>query len=361
MKLEALVRRRFEVLLGVCFLGLSFVGLVWLLMAILKAIDPVSFHFNLLMDILPWFTPVLLLLVLLGPLYWKVAGLLGPGGGVQRLATARYQLIVGAFFYLLCYTLGIWLAMNLLRVWDVQDFHFNLLVDWLPAIVPPWLGWVLGAPLVWRTLAALDPQVSQSQRSMTRWAGAATAGVVGACLLVGGGLLLNLGVYAVSQSGSPTVASDLTTFGVLLFAAGAITWAVMLYQLGWCWRRGEPVPAAASAADRFRSQRGRILAQGFVLANLVLGAMGLLMAGLQAIDPPDFHFYLALDIWSVGLPLFFAWLIFALAAAAIPAWLASRDPAHHGPGVGTSSGPSGPVRSGRGWGYSEGDLISSGG
>ncbi len=362
MKLEVLLRRRFEVLLGASFLGAAFIGVVWLLMAILKAANPVTFHFNLLMDILPWFTPVLLLGVLLGPLYWKVAGLLGgPSGSVQRLAEARYQLVMGACFYLICYTLAIWLAMNLLRVWDVQDFHFNPLVDWLPAIVPPWLAWVVGAPMCWKTLAAIDERAVVRSRTMVRWPGVGTAAVVGGSLLVGGGLLLNMGAYVQTQGGSAAAAVNLTALGAVLFGLGALCWLVMLGLLGWGWRPGAEVAAEAGGVERFRSQRSRILAQGFVLVNLTLGAVGALMAGLQAIDPTDFHFYLALDIWSVGLPLVFGWVVFALGTLALPAVLASRDPAHFGPGLDTTSGPSGPVRAGAGWGYSERDLLGSGG
>lgn len=91
--------------------------------------------------------------------------------------------------------------------------------------------------------------------------------------------------------------------------------------------------------------------------NLALGVVGLLMAALQSIDPFDFHFYMALDIWSIGLPLFFGWVVFASACYAIPARLARRDPAHYGVGAGGSGGPSGPAAPELGWGYSEGRLT----
>lgn len=360
MKLANLVQRRFEVLVGACFLGLAFVGVVWVLLVLLKAINPVVFHFNLLLDIVPWFTPVLLTLVLLGPLYWKVAGLLTPpGGGLQRLAQSRYQLVVGAFFYLLCYTLAIWAAMNLLRIWDVQDFHFNLLVDWIPAILPPWLGWVIAAPLLWKMLAALDDRTAHRHWIAPDRSLAAAFVVFGAALLTGGGLLLNEGVYAGVYGQSATVAQDMTVFGVVVFAGGALTWGALLLYLWRAWRPGSELPARATPLDRFRAARGRILTQGLVLTNLTLGVVGLLMAALQAIDPHDFHFYMALDIWSVGLPLVFGWALFASACYAIPARLARLDPAHYGAGAGSSEGPSGPATPELGWGYSEGRLTGS--
>jgi len=360
VKLAILVQRRFEVLVGACFLGLAFVGVVWALMVLLKAINPVVFHFNLLIDILPWFTPVVLILFLLGPLYWKVAGLLAPpDGGLQRLAESRYQLVVGGFFYLLCYTLAIWAAENLLRIWDVYDFHFNPLVDWIPAILPPWLGWAIGAPLLWKSLAAMDDRLPHRHWKAPDWSIAAAVAVFGAALLTGGGLLLNEGVYAVTYGQSPAVGQDMTVLGVVVFAGGGLSWAVLILYLWRGWRPGPELPGRTSPVDRFRAARGRILAQGFVLMNLALGLVGLLMAALQAMDPIDFHFYMALDIWSIGLPLFFGWAIFASACYAIPARLARRDPAHYGVGAGSSGGPSGPATPEMGWGYSEGRLTGS--
>jgi hypothetical protein len=361
VKLAILVQRRFEVLVGACFLGLAFVGAVWALMVLLKAINPVVFHFNLLMDILPWFTPVLLIMVLFGPLYWKVARLLAPpGGGLQRLVQARYQLVVGAFFYLLCYTLAIWAAMNLLRIWDVYDFHFNPLVDWLPAILPPWLGWAIGAPLIWKMLSAVDDRSPRHHGIGPDRSLAAAIAIFGAALLVGGGLLLNEGVYAVTYGQSPAVAQNMTAFGVVVLAGGGLSWGALLLYLWRGWRPGPELAERATALDRFRAARGRILTQGFVLVNLALGVVGLLMAALQAIDPFDFHFYMALDIWSVGIPLLFGWAIFATASYAIPARLAHRDPAHYGVGAGSAGGPSGPATAELGWGYSEGWLTGSG-
>jgi hypothetical protein len=360
VKLAILVQRRFEVLVGACFMGLAFVGVVWALMVLLKAINPVVFHFNLLIDILPWFTSVVLILVLLGPLYWKVAGLLAPpDGGLQRLAQSRYQLVVGAFFYLLCYTLAIWAAMNLLRIWDVYDFHFNPLVDWIPAILPPWLGWAVGAPLVWKTLAAVDDRSPHRHWVAPDRSIAVTIAVFGAALLTGGGLLLNEGVYATIHGQSSAVAQDMTVFGAVVFGGGGMSWAALLLYL---WRGGSAgpdLPEGTTPLERFRAARGRILRQGFVLVNLALGLVGLLMAALQAIDPFDFHFYMALDIWSVGLPLFFGWAIFASASYAVPALLASRDPAHYGVGAGSSGGPTGPATPELGWGYSEGRLTGT--
>ncbi|MGH7758574.1 MAG: hypothetical protein ACREN7_04610 [Candidatus Dormibacteria bacterium] len=352
MKLTSLAQRRFDVLLGACFLGAAFIGVVWCLMLLLKALNPVTFHFNLLMDILPWLTPVLIILVLFGPLYWKVAGLLAPpSGGLQRLAQARYNLIAGSFFYLLVYTLAIWLGMNLLGVWDIQAFHFNLLVDWLPAIVPPWLGWVVGAPLVWKILGPLD-----QKRPVYRWHGpdkslVATLLVFGGALLSGGGLLLNQGAYAVTQGQSLAVAHNLIGLGVVVFSLGGIVWASMLVVL-WRWRRGEELPVETNPVDRLRATRGRTLAHGFAVISVVFGLVALIMAGFQAMDPFDFHFYLALDIWSVGVPLFLGWLLLAMASSLLPNWLAQRDPARFAIGVGAAPGPSGPLPE-PSWGYAE--------
>ncbi|MGC1184293.1 MAG: hypothetical protein WBA31_03965 [Candidatus Dormiibacterota bacterium] len=361
MKLAILVRRRFEVLLGACFLGFAFVAVVWCLMLLLKAIDPVTFHFNLLLDILPWLTPVVIVGVLFGPLYWKVAGLLAPPhGGLQRLAEARYQLVVGAFFYLLAYTLVLWLAMNVLRIWDVSDFHFNPLVDWIPAVVPPWLGWAVAAPLAWKTLAAFD--MRQPGRN---WSGpdrsvVAAVFVFSAALLTGGGLLLNEGVYAVTQGLSPAVAQNLIALGVVVLAGGGLSFAALLAILWRGWRPSLDLPTRSNSLDRFRAVRGRLLAQGFVLASLALGLTALLMAAFQGMDPVDFHFYLALDMWSVGAPLFLGWMLVGAASQAIPAWLARRDPAHYSVGAGTSPGPTGPASVEESWGYSESSLTRTG-
>jgi hypothetical protein len=361
VKLAILVQRRFEVLVGACFLGLAFVGVVWILMVLLKAINPVAFHFNLLLDILPWFTPVVLLLVLFGPLYWKVAGLLGgPQGGLQRLAEARYQLVVGASFYLLAYTLAIWLTMNVLRIWDVYDFHFNPLVDWLPAIVPPWLGWAIGAPLVWQALSAIDARTpSHRWRSPDRSAVAVIAIFAGA-LLTGGGLLLNEGVYGVTQQLSLTVAQNMIALGVVVLAGGGLAGGALLLFLWRGWHRGDELPDRSNALDRFRAARGRMLAHAFVLTCLAFGVAGLLMAAFQAMDPYDFHFYLALDMWSIGVPLFLGWSLVFAAGRAVPALLARRDPAHFSEGAGTALGPTGPATAELGWGYSEGELTRSG-
>lgn len=81
MSWDTLIRRRFEVASAAIMLGLLFVLVVWAGMVLFKAVDPHLFHFNLLMDILPWLTPVLILLVLGLPLYWVVAGWLQPPEG----------------------------------------------------------------------------------------------------------------------------------------------------------------------------------------------------------------------------------------------------------------------------------------
>ncbi|MGH7692271.1 MAG: hypothetical protein ACREOA_06165 [Candidatus Dormibacteria bacterium] len=359
MKLATLVERRFEVLLGACFLGVAFVGLTWCVMLLLKALNPVTFHFNLLMDILPWFTPVLLLLVLLGPLYWKLAGLLAPpDGGLERLADARYQLVVSSFFYLLAYSLAIWLAMNLLRIWDVYDFHFNPLVDWLPAIVPPWLAWAVGAPLLWKTLGALDPRTPVQRWRPPDRSLAAVLVVLSGALLTGGGLLLNQGVYAVSQGLVPAVAHNLLGLGIVVFCGGSLGWAALLLLLWRGWHRGDQLLQRSNPADRFRAARGRILTHGFVLVCVAFGFVALLMAAFQAMDPADFHFYLALDMWSVGVPMFAAWLLLLGVSWVVPARLARRDPAHYGQGLGVALGPTGPTAE-PSWGYSEAGLTGS--
>ncbi|MGC2190979.1 MAG: hypothetical protein WA751_01435 [Candidatus Dormiibacterota bacterium] len=361
MKLAVLVQRRFEVLMGACFLGLAFIGVVWVLMVLLKALNPVTFHFNLLLDILPWFTPVLLVLVLFGPLYWKVAGLLaGPDGGLQRLAEARYQLVVGAFFYLLAYSVAIWLGMNVLRIWDVYDFHFNLLVDWLPAIVPPWTGWAIGAPLVWKVLAAIDASTPTHRWKGPDRSAVAVSAVFAGALLTGGGLLLNEGVYGVTQQLSLAVVQNMIALGVVVLAGGGLAGGALLIFLWRGWRRGAELPQGSSALDRFRSVRGRMLAHGFVLTCLAFGFSGLLMSAFQAMDPYDFHFYMALDMWSIGVPLFLGWFLVVASSQAIPAWLARRDPAHYSEGAGTLLGPTGPASADRGWGYSDGELKRSG-
>ncbi len=355
-----LVRRRFEVLLGACFLCLAFVGLVWCLMVVLKAVDPRTFHFDLLMDILPWFTPVLIVLALFAPLYWKVAGLLAPPqGGLQRLVEARYRLVVGAFFYLACYTVVVWAAMNLLRIWDVQDFHFNPLVDWIPAILPPWLGWLVGAPLLWKTLGALDRSSAARRPRRPDWLTILALAILGGACLSGGGLVLNQGTYAVTQGLSAPVAQNLTAFGSAIFGLGALAWAGLLLALWRGWRRSEPLPDSTPPLDRLRAARPRLLAQAFVLANLAIGACGLLMAACQAMDPYDFHFYLAKDIWSMGLPLFFGWAIFALGLHLVPALMARRNPARYQEGAGLALGPSGPAAAEASWGYSERDLAGA--
>jgi hypothetical protein len=361
VKLAILVRRRFEVLLGAFFLGLAFVALVWILMVLLRAINPVTFHFNLLLDILPWFTPVLLLGVLFGPLYWKVAGLLAPPhGGLQRLAESRFQLVVGAFFYLLGYTFAIWLGMNLLRIWDVYDFHFNPLVDWIPAVLPPWLVWAITAPLTWKILSAVDMRNPARQWRGPDRSVVAAIFVFSAALLTGGGLLLNEGAYAVTQGLAPTIAQNLIALGVVVLSGGAIAFAALLILLWRGWRPAPELPLASNSLDRFRAARGRLVAHAFVLSSLTFGLVALLMAAFQAMDPLDFHFYLALDMWSVGAPLFLGWMVVGGASQAIPAWLARRDPAHYTVGAGTSPGPTGPASEEESWGYSEKALTRSG-
>ncbi len=221
MSWDTLIRRRFEVASAAIMLGLLFVLVVWAGMVLFKAVDPRLFHFNLLMDILPWLTPVLILLFLGLPLYWVVAGWLQPPeGGLGRLVQHRFELVVGAAAYLLAYTMVVWGIMVLLRAWDGYDFHYNLAVDWLPAIVPPWMIWMVGSPLAWKALGALGGSYPVQRRRMRNWTAVVVSGVLGGTLLTGGGLLLNQGVYAGTQGLPVAVQQDLVSFGIVVFSVG---------------------------------------------------------------------------------------------------------------------------------------------
>jgi len=360
MSWDTLIRRRFEVTSAAIMLGLLFVLVVWAVMVLLKAINPYVFHFNLLMDILPWLTPVLIILFLGLPLYWVVAGWLQPPeGGLRRLVEHRFELVMGAALYLLIYSIVVWGTMVLLRAWDVYDFHFNLEVDWLPAIVPPWMIWMVGSPLVWKALGALGGSYPVQRRRMRNWTSVVVSGVLGGTFLTGGGLLLNQGVYAGTQGLTVAVQRDLVSFGILVFSVGGICWAIMLGCL-WAGWRGDPAPTPElKPLDRFRLERPRIVAQAFVLSNVMFGVVGLMMTAVQYVDAQDFHFYMAKDIWAFGLPLFFGWLIYALAAQLIPSWLAARDPARFGSGHGVAAGPTGEASDHAGWGYRGRDLAGT--
>jgi len=361
MSWDTLIRRRFEVVTASILLGAAFVLVVWAVMVILKVANPYVFHFNLLMDILPWFTPVLIIWVLGIPLYLRVTGwLVGPDGGLQKLAEKRYELVAGAAFYLMAYTLAVWASMLILRTWDVYDFHYNLAVDWLPAIVPPWMMWALGAPMVWKVLGALGGTYEVSRVRVRNWTAITLGFLLGGFFLTGGGLLLNEGVYAGAAGLPVMVQQDLVDFGILVFSVGAIFWAIMLGNLWWGWRR-EPAPLGElRPMDRLRLERPRIIAQAFVMINVAFGLVGLLMTALQHVDDQDFHFYLAKDIWAFGLPLFFGWLIYAGVVQLVPNWLARRNPARWGSGLDPAHGPAGPAGGQGGWGYHGRDLVESG-
>ena len=361
MSWDTFIRRRFEVATAAVMLGLLFVLVVWAVMVVLKVANPYVFHFNLLMDILPWFTPVLIILVLGLPLYWRVAGWLqGPDGGLQRVVEKRFELVFGSAFYLLIYTIAVWATMVLLRAWDGYDFHYNLAVDWLPAIVPPWMIWALGSPMVWKVLGALGGCYEVHRQRVRNWTAISVSGFLGAAFLSAGGLLLNEGVYA-GTAGLPVLAQqDLVYFGILVFSVGAICWAIMLGNFWWGWRR-EPAPhGELRPLDRLRLERPRIIAQAFVITNVAFGVVGLMMTAVQYVDAQDFHFYMALDIWGFGLPLFFGWFLFAAAVELVPNWLARHNPARWGSGIEVAAGPTGPADPDAGWGYRHRDVLEPG-
>ena len=361
MSWDTLIRRRFEVATAAVTVGLGFVLVVWAVMVVLKVANPYAFHFNLLMDILPWFTPVLILLVLGIPLYWRIAGWLqGPNGGLQRVVEKRFELVFGSAAYLLIYTVLVWGTMVLLRAWDGYDFHYNLAVDWLPAIVPPWMIWGLGSPMVWKVLGALGGCYEVQRRRVRNWAAIIISGFLGAAFLTGGGLLLNEGVYAGTAGLPVLVQQDLVYFGIIVFSVGAICWAIMLGNFWWGWRR-EPVHSdGLRPLDRLRLERPRIVAQAFVLTNIAFGLVGLMMTAVQYVDAQDFHFYMALDIWSFGIPLFLGWAIYAAVVKAVPDRLARHNPARWGSGAEVAAGPSGPAGADARWGYQGRDLLESG-
>lgn len=359
MNWQALIRRRFEVVSAAIVLAVIFLVVVWGVMVLLKALNPYLFHFNLVIDFLPWVTPVLIVLVLGIPLYWIYAGWLqAPEGGLAKVVEKRFELVAGSAVYLLCYSMVVWGVMVLLRAWNGVDFHYNLEVDWLPAILPPWIIWGVGSIFYWKVVGALGGTYPARPRRLT-WAQVAVPFVIGGALLSGGGLILNQGVYAGSEGLSKAVQQDLVAFGILLFSMGGLAWAVMLLNLWRGWRPGPPPTARLGPLDRFRLERGRILAQTLVVVNVALGLCSLLMVAAQYVDAHDFHFYLAKDIWGFGLPLFFGWLIFALGAVLLPRRLAARNPARWGGGAGVPVGPTGPASPQAGWGYSERDLVGA--
>ena len=357
MNLEFLIKRRFEVVTAAIMLSLGFLVVVWALMVFLKAMNPVTFHFALPIDILPWATSLGIIALLLLPLYWKVAGLLQlPDGGLQRLADHRFELAFGSAAYLLGFTAVVWGTMVLLRAMDPVAFHYNFVVDWLPVILPPWITWMVAVPFFWQAMSALGGGYQAHPRVMKDWTVVGMTWVLGAVLLGGGGLVLNEGVYAGTQGLATPVQQDMVYFGILVFCVGGIAWAVMLSRLWAGWLR-QPAPAGQPAPlDRFIMERPRIVAQNFVLINLLIGLVGLMMTAVQYVDARDFHFYLAKDIWLFGLPIFFGWLIMAFAAYAVPRRLLARDPARWGPGRGLAMGPTGAAGE-QAWGYQARDLA----
>jgi hypothetical protein len=361
MSWEFLIKRRFEVVTAAITLSLVFLLVVWAAMVLLRAINQVTFHFSLPIDILPWATPVAIILLLVGPLYWKVAGLLKPPqGGLQRLADHRFELVMGSAAYLFCYTMVVWGTMVLLRGWDPVDFHYNFVVDWLPVILPPWLTWMVAVPFLYKTLAAIAGGYDAHPRAIKDWSPVIITGFVGAIFLGAGGLVLNEGVYAGTQGLATSIQQDMVYFGMLVFTVGGIAWAIMLGQLLWGWRR-QPTPAGRpSPLDRFTMERPRIVAQSFVLINVLFGMVGLLMTAVQFVDAQDFHFYMAKDIWVFGIPIFFGWFILTVGAHVVPRRLAARDPARWGPGRGLALGPTGPAAEQASWGYQGRDLAGSG-
>ncbi len=342
--------RRFEVLAVACALSVAFILVVWAGMFVLKAVDPATFHFKLLMAILPWVTPVAIVLLLAGPLYYRVAGILGRHGDWPRaLAEARYGLLVGSLFYLLAYTALVWAVMVGLRAFDGYDFHYNLPVDWLPAILPPWLLWLAGAPVAFRLLGVLGGTHPDRVYRYRPSATAPVGGFLGALLLTAGGLVLNEGMYGQAAGTSVGVQLDLIAFGAVVLTMGAICWAVMLVALLTTWRVEVARPPSRTALDRFRRQRGRLVAEAFVLVNLLFAACDCLMVAAQYVDAHDFHYYLALDMWQFGVPLGLAWIAYALGAVGVPRLLAARHPERWGPGVLEATGPSGGGAGG--WGF----------
>jgi len=359
MRGQLLVERRFEVLTTCILLALAFIGVVWVTMVVLKAADPVTFHFNLLVDVLPWATPTVIVLLLVCPLYARVAGIMAASGDRPRaLAANRFPLLVGSAFYLLGYTVVVWVLMVALRAWDPVQFHYNFVVDWLPAILPPWLVWLAGGPIAFRVLGVLGGQGPVHRHRFTRAWAAWALGLVGAAFLAVGGLVLNQGVYAGTAGGGPLAGHALVAFGTLLLTVGGLLWAGLLLTLA-VGLEAHPVPGARlGAIDRFRLARPRLLVEGFILVNVLVAVVALLMVGLQYVDAQDFHWYLALDVWVIDGPILFGWLVLAALAMVVPARLAARRPGRWGPGALAATGPSGPTE-GAAWGYRGGPSPSA--
>ncbi len=350
MRLRALVDRRFEVLSTGALLAVVFLAVVWATMVVLKAANPVTFHFNLLMDILPWATPTAIIALLVGPLYWRVAGILrGREEWARSLAAHRYPLLVGSAFYLAAYTVVCWIVMVTLRAWLPVYFHYNFVVDWMPAILPPWLVWLVAGPIAYQVLGVVGADGPARRQRLTRRWGAGAFAVLGAALMSAGGLILNQGVYAGTQGNSALAGHAQVAFGTLLLTVGGACWTALLMTLGLGLRAEPSQSPRLTPVDRFRLARPRLLVVSFIWANILVAVIGLLMVALQYVDAQDFHWYFALDLWLLSGPILFGWMVWAALAMAIPSWLAARWPGRWGPGALVATGPTGAGAGG--WGY----------
>ncbi|HUY97699.1 MAG TPA: hypothetical protein VMW47_08815 [Verrucomicrobiae bacterium] len=364
MRGRVLVERRFEVLTTLVLLAVAFLVVVFATMVALKAANPVTFHFNLLLDILPWVTPTVIVLVLVGPLYLRVAAILHAAPSwPAALAAERFRLLTGSAFGLLGYTVVVWLGMVALRAWDPVDFHYNFVVDWLPVILPPWFAWLVGGPIAFRILGVMGATGAPRAQHLTRRWGASTLALLGAAFLSGGGLLLNQGVYAGTEGSGPLAGHALVAFGTLLLTAGGLLWAAFLATLAGGLTSQTVAALRVSPLDRFRLARPRLVVESFVWVNGLVAVIGLMMVALQYVDAQDFHWYFAVDLWLLAGPIVFSWIVAATLAFLVPARLAVSSPARWGRGALAATGPTGPSGSDR-WGYTEtpgrGGAVSAG-
>ncbi len=350
MRGRQLVERRFEVLTTATVLALAFIAVVWVAMVIVRATHPTAVNANLLLDILPWVTPTVIVLILGAPLYSRVAGILaGADDWPRALAAARYRLLVGSAFALLGYTVLVWVVMVALRAWDPVDFHYNFVVDWLPAILPPWLAWLVGGPVLFRLLGVLGGVTPARAYRFTRAWAAGSLALLGAAFLTFGGIVLNQGVYAGTEGAGPLTGQAMVAFGTLLLTVGGGCWAGLLATLAGGLAARPVTAARLTPLDRFRLARPRLLVESFIHVNALVAVVGLLMVGLQYVDAQDFHWYLALDLWLIAGPILFAWMVLAALAYLVPARLADRVPGHWGAQGLVATGPVG-AEDGAGWG-----------